>query len=515
MGKRMGITLILVLFLSIAGAIPGLVYSATIKPGGTITVGVDQGPKGWDPHMSTSTDSLAHYEIVYESLVRYNNKMEIVPALASSWDIPDPLTYVFHLRKGVKFHHGREMTAEDVKYSMERWRDPRVAARPDQWGAVSVIDVVDKNTIRVKMKQVDPGLLSEIAHNKAAAIVAREVVEKHGDLKAVTCGTGPFKVKEYKPELYTVFEKNKEYWEKGIPRVDQLVYKVVKDENARMAALRTGSLDVGWFIMPQTAMELKKAPGLRVQATAPSRQIKFYLHHSRFPGNNKKLRQAISAALDRPAMIDAILFGNGELSSVLPPCATPYALSKEDVAKLPFYKRDLELSRRLMKEAGYPNGFEFNISTSTRSPDWTQAMEMVQAHLREVGIKANLVQKDWAVHLDDWKKGNFQGMVHAALWYPTPEGYIDSFFHSKAKSNYYGYANPEVDKLLEESRVTLDRKKRVEIWRKLQQIMAEDVAFITCYGSPSKYEVIRDVVKDYTFLPNNSRVLLREAWVDR
>ena len=515
MRKGTATTLVLVLILALIGAIPSVVFSATIQLGGTITVGYDAGPTGWDPHISTATSSFAHYEIVYESLVRYNNKMEIVPALASSWEMPDPLTYVFHLRRGVKFHHGREMTAEDVKYSMDRWRDPKVATQPDLWAAINAVDIIDKYKILVTMKQVDPGLLSQMAYNKAASIVPRDVVEKHGDLKTVTCGTGPFKVKEYKPELYTIFEKNKDYWEKGIPRVDQLVVKIVKDEAARMAALRTGSLDVGWFIMPQEAKELQKVKGLQVQATDPSRQLKFYLHHSRFPGNNKKLRQAISAALDRRQMIDAILLGDGELSSILPPCAKPYVLSAEEVAKLPFYKRDLELSKRLMKEAGYPNGFEFDITTSTRSPDWTQAMEMVQANLREVGIKANLLQKDWAVHLSDWRKGNFQGMVMAAAWYPTPEGYIDTFFHSKAKQNYFGYANPEVDKLLEESRVTLDMKKRIEIWRKLQQIMAEDVTLIFCYASPSKYEVFRNVVKDYSCLPSNQRVLLREAWIER
>ena len=515
MEKRIRIFFALIIVLLLVGSFPSLVFSVESKTGGTITVGVNTGAKGWDPQISTSIDSLGHYEQVYESLAQYNTKMEIVPALATSWDIPDPLTYIFHIRKGVKFHNGREMTAEDVKYSMERWRDPKVAVVPHQWAAIDTITVVDPYTIHVKMKLPDSGLMAQIAHNKVSAIVPREVIEKHGDLKNIMCGTGPFKVKEYKPDLYTIYEANKDYWDKGHPRVDQVVFKVVKDETARVAGLRTATLDIGWFNMPLSVMDLKKDKQLQVQVSDYSQQLKFYINHKYFPGNNKKLRQAISAALDRQAMIDSILFGYGELSSIIPPSSKPEVLSKEEVAMLPFYKRDLELSKRLMKEAGYPNGFTFDLTTAEQNPLWTPTAQMIQANLRDVGIKVNIVQEDWVVHLDAWRKGTFHASVMSALWYPTPEGYIDTYFHSKSKANSWKYNNPEVDKLLEESRVTLDIKKRVEIWRKLQYIMADDVALILCYVCPGKYEVVRSVLKDYTFLPNHSRIMLKNAWIDK
>ncbi len=489
--------------------------AALMKQGGTITVAADYGPTGWDPHISTGSSSISHEDLIYESLVMYNQKMEVVPALASSWEQPNPLTLIFHIRKGVKFHNGREMTAEDVKYSLDRIRNPKVSARVDYWTSINTVEVVDKYKVKVTLKNVDISLLPMMAEKKVSAIVPREVVEKNGDLKDVTCGTGPFKVKEYVPGDYTRFVRNPEYWDKGLPRVDEVIFKVIKDESSRLAALRTGVVDIGWFIDPQMGMVAKNIKGLNVVIPPLSRQLKFYLHHSRFPGNNKKLRQAISCAIDRKAIIDALTLGFGTVSSAIPPSYTEYALSEEETWKLPFYKRDLRLAKKLMAEAGYANGFEFEIESSNRSPDWTGSMEMVQAQLREVGIKAVIRQVDWGIQLDNWKKGKFTAMVMAAGWYPTPDLAVGVYWHSQSDTNYFGYSNPEVDKLFDESRKTADMKRRIEIWKKLQYILAEDVFCIFPYASPQMYEVVNARIKDYHFLPTGQRSYLRQAWIDK
>ena len=241
----------------------GGAFTAEIKRGGTITVGIDAGPLGWDPHISLAFSSWNHYELVYESLLRFNYKMEIEPSLATSWEQPDPLTLIFHLRKGVKFHNGREMVASDVKYSFERLKNPKTSAYPAYYEPVKSIDVVDNYTVKFTMSSPYPTLPATIAYNQFAAIVPREVAEKHGDLKVVTCGTGPFKVKEYVPDDYTVFEQHSDYWDKGLPVVDRLIFKVMKDESSRLAALRRGSVDIGWMKeaqMADMAPRAKKSP---------------------------------------------------------------------------------------------------------------------------------------------------------------------------------------------------------------------------------------------------------------
>jgi len=493
----------------------GTAFTAEVKRGGTLTVGIDEGPVGWDPHISLAFSSWNHYEQVYESLVRYNHKMEIEPSLATSWEQPDPFTLIFHLRKGVKFHNGREMVASDVKYSFERLKNPKTSAYPAYYDPVKSIDVMDSYTVKYTMSSPYPTLLASVAYNQFAAIVPREVVEANGDLKTVTCGTGPFKVKEYVPGDYTVFERHSDYWDKGLPIVDRLIFKVIKDETSRLAALRRGSVDVGWVKEAQMADMAKKTKGLEVVAPPMARQMRVWLNHDRFPFNNKKLRQAVSAAIDREAMIKTVLMGFGEITSCIPPASVPYALPKEEVAKLPFHKRDLELSKRLLEEAGYSNGFEFTHVTSDHSPDYMPGSQMMQSSLKEVGIKMNIQQVEWGIHLNRWQSGDFQMLQMGGVWDIDPDAYIRPFFHSTSKGNYGHYKNPDVDRLLDESRVTVDVKKRVEIWRKIQYIMAEDVPILWPQAGPPRFEVVRDYVKNYHFLSNVSRIYLRQTWLDK
>jgi len=247
--------------------------AAEIKKGGTLTVGIDEGPVGWDPHIDFAQSSWNHYEQIYESLVRFNAKMEIEPCLATSWEQPDPLTLIFKLRKGVKFQNGREMVADDVKYSFERMKNPKTSRYPIYTESIKSIEVPDKYTVKFRMSVPDADLISFIAWGRYAGIVPKEVVEKNGDLKVVTCGTGPFKLKEYLPGDYTVYERNAEYWDKGLPIVDKLIFKVIKDETSRLAALRRGTLDIGWLKEAQEADMAKKTKGLLVVTPPAARQI--------------------------------------------------------------------------------------------------------------------------------------------------------------------------------------------------------------------------------------------------
>lgn len=510
-----------VIYLSIISSIltlliTGHAFSVEVKKGGIIQVGVDASPDGWDPHWYTAIRDWQHLEQPYEALIRYNHKMEIVPSLATRWEKPDPLTTIFHLRKGVKFHNGMEMTADDVKFSIDRMKDPKVSARPGYWKTIKSVEVLDKYTIKMTQSEIDVNLMPMMAHNKCSAIVCKEFIEEHGDLKKAVCGTGPFKVKEYVPGDYVVYERHKGYWATGFPRVDRVIFKVIKDETSRLAALRKGSLDIAWFQTPQQVAMAKKEKGLTLVSLPPGRRLIIFIVHTRFPGNNKKLRQAMSAAMDREGMIKVIQGGNAQLTTCIPPTCTPYVLPEEEIAKLPYYKRDLQLAKRLLKEAGYQDGFEFELDVCSRHPDWIPAAEMLKSNLAEVGINAKLVQKDLGDILHRWRKGSAQIQVLAgSSWYPTPEGYIATHYHSKSKSNYFGYKNEELDKLLDKSRRTLDTKRRIEIWKRIQYIFAEDVPTLYPYANVARNEVVANYVKDYHFMPNLSRVYLREAWLDK
>ena len=503
--------------LSLCFMFPALADSAGVKMGGTITVAYDQFPHGgMDPHLSVNSSSWDHSELVYESLAMFNDRMEVLPCLAESWTQPDPKTIVFHLRRGVKFHNGREMTAEDVQYSIDRMRNPQISPRAQHWEAIQSIEILDKYTVKVNLRRIDASLMEMLANNRGSAIVPKEVVEKHGDLKMTYCGTGPFMIKEHNPGIRTIYVKNKDYWMKGYPRVDAIVMPIMVDEASRLAGLRKGTVDIAWFVGPQMTQAAKQIAEFNVFVPPSSRQLKLYLHHKTFPGNIKKLRQAISCAIDRKAMIKTIMLGLGEVTSCIPPASTPYSLSQEEIMKLPYHARDLKLAKKLMAEAGYPNGFEFEIATCTRSEDWTPAMEMVKAHLRDVGINVKLTQRDWGTHFNLWNKGTYKGGIVMGFsdWYPV-DSHIATFYHSKATSNVHGVNNPRLDALLEESSQTLDRKKRVELWKKIQHEFAEDVDCLIPYAAPVKYEVTSKKIKDYKFMNNASRLHLRYAWIDQ
>lgn len=513
---RCGFSFLLVIGLSVL-LVHGDALTAEIKKGGTITVATDTAPLGWDPHKHSTSASWSHYEHVYESLLRFNRKMEIEPALATSWEQPDPLTLIFHLRKGVKFHNGREMVADDVKYSFERMKNPKTHRKPSYTQAIKSIEVLDKYSVKFTLSVPDATLIPLIAWSKYSTIVPREVIEKHGDLKSVMVGTGPFKVKEYMPGDYTVYEPNPDYWDKGLPRIDKLIFKVIKDETSRLAALRRGSIDVGWVKEAQLANTARKTKGIRVVVPPPARQMRLFLNHTRFPFNNKKLRQAVSACIDRKTMIETVLMGFGQLTSCISPAAVPYTLSQEEISSLPFHKRDLKLAKRLLKEAGYPDGFEFIFVSSDHSPDYMPGAQMVQAFCKDVGIKVKIQQVEWGILINRWHAANYDMVILGGEWFPSPDAYLRPYFYSTSPSNIkrHGYKNPELDRLLDESRVTIDEKKRIGIWRKIQNLMAEDVATIWPEAGPSRYEMVRDYVKDYYFLANNSRRYLRQAWLDK
>jgi len=211
-----------------------------------------------------------------------------------------------------------------------------------------------------------------------------------------------------------------------------------------------------------------------------------------------------------------VLMGFGEITSCLPPAAVPFVLSAGEVAKLPYHKRDLNLAKKLLVEAGFPNGFEFTHVSSDHSPDYMAGSQMMQSNLKDVGIKMNILQLEWGVHLNRWYASDFQSCQMGGEWFPSPDAYIRPYLHSRAVStNYSHYSNPEVDNLLDESRVTVDVKKRIEIWKRLQYIIADDVPILYPEVGPPRFEVIQNYVKDYHFMSDVSRSYLRQAWMDK
>ena len=486
----------------------------TPKRGGWLTVATDSTAVGLDPHLSIVHATLTFTEHVYECLLRYNYKMELEPSLATSWEQPDDLTYVFHLRKGVKWHNGAEFTSEDVKFTFDRIMDPKTGSPyASTFKSIKSVDALDKYTVKMTFRKTLPAFLNYCAFIRATAIVPKDEVLKHGTLQKVMIGTGPFKLKEYKHGVSATFVRNEDYWQAGIPYIDGFKFIVVKDEASRLAGIRKGTTDIGWVKGVQSAMLAAKEPKVRVVKSAPARQGRFWLNHRVFPFNNLKLRQALVAALDFQVIIDRVLLGNGVLSSIIPPSAVPFVLPQEEIAQLPFYKQDYDLAKKLLKEAGYPHGFEFTITTSPHSPDFIPASEIIQQQVSKVGIKAKIKQIDWGVFQKVRRSGDHQAIYYAGSWRADPADYYYRYMHGKSKGNEVGQDDPEINRLMDLTLTEADLEKRKKYFRDLQYKAAEKVTAIFPYAMPSRFEIVRDHVKGYHFMANNGRIYLRQAWI--
>jgi peptide/nickel transport system substrate-binding protein len=486
------------------------------KRGGSIVVGNDEDAVGLDPHLSVAFASTQFYELVYNGLLRFSAKGDIEGDLASAWEIPDPTTCVFRLRKGVKFHNGRELTAEDVRYSIDRIRDPKNGSvLRSIYADVERVEATDRYTVRVKLTRPNAAVFSMMA-TRASFVVPREEVEKHGTLQKVAIGTGPFKLAEHVPGDHARYVRNPDYYESGLPYLDEVVIKVIKDESSRLAALRKGAVDLTWIKDPAVEELARKEKNIVSSETPEARQLFIWLNTKQAPFNNVKLRQAVAAAMNRQEIIDTVLLGRGKLTTLLPPAAVPYVLSQGEMAVLPFYKQDYGLVRKLLAEAGHPNGFEFTYKTSAHSPDYVPAAQVVQRQLAKAGITVKIEQMEWGALLNLARTaGEFQAISFARIWYPDPEGYAYDTLYSKGSFNMGGYNNPDSDRLLEEQRATVDVQKRAGLWKDLQRLWAQDVPIILPYAMRTRFNAWQPHVKGFQPMANSSRIYLRETWLDR
>jgi peptide/nickel transport system substrate-binding protein len=224
------------------------------------------------------------------------------------------------------------------------------------------------------------------------------------------------------------------------------------------------------------------------------------------------LRRAVSACLDRQAIIDKVLLGKGQFSSSLPPGYAPFALStNEEVIKLPYHKQDYDLAKKLLKKAGHPDGFEFTLITGSRYFDYVPASEIIQQQLSKVGIKAKIQVMERGAIQKLRRTREYQTMFRSLGWRPDPAStYADYFYGNK---NEVGQDNPLIKRLIELCLTESNHEKRLEYFKRLQWWAADDVTTIFPYAHTSYYEMVSNKVRGYRFPPNNSRLYLREAWI--
>jgi peptide/nickel transport system substrate-binding protein len=486
----------------------GSLLSAQAAPAPvTITLGVDQEVVGLDPHIVTAFSSFRRLDLLYNKLVRYNDQLRIEPDLAESWETPDSRTYVFRLRRGVRFHSGAELTSEDVRFSLERVLDPATRSPGRSYiDANESVETPDRYTVRIRLRHPLASLLSGLASGNLA-IVEKAAVQQHGNLQRTVAGTGPFMLAEWVPDNFMRLVRNPRYFRRGLPRVEQVVFRVIPDQASLLAGVRSGALDMATINQGSVVIQAKREPGVVVLQKPGINLRIFSFNTTRPPFQNPVVRYALSFAIDREAIVQAAELGFAEVSGPIPASVRTYALP---VSRLPSYRRDVARARRMLAEAGYPNGFSTRIVTSPTYEGGIAVAQVIQAQLREVGVVATLEQVEWGTYIDRWVKRDFDTMVELRGGDPDPDRFLYRTFHSAGAVNNFLFKDEAVDRLLERGRVNLDPERRKPIYEELQVLLVERAPALFLY-TPFETQVLRPGLRGFRVVGNGSLYYLEEA----
>lgn len=446
--------------------------------GGTLRVAFQNEWAGLDPHTVSSYSSYQVLFNVIERLTQYDDELNLQPMLAESWEqSEDGLTWTFKLREGVMFHNGREMTAEDVKWSFDRLIDPATGA--GNAGNVgppeTQIEVIDDYTVSITHPEPVGILPQTLAFNPASGIIAQESMEEDGTI-AIPIGTGPFEIAEVEGTTRLVLEKFDDYWQEEYPYLDQVVIEPIPDDTVRETALLGGEVDWVLAIAPQNYQSLVDNPDIVVD-TAPQLSYDYIgMNLTREPFDDVRVRQAIALAIERQTLCEAGFFGLCETIQGPVGSGSPWDFNYEP------YARDVERARELLAEAGYPDGFEMELLPTTQYGETVRAAQVLQQQLAEIGIEATINAPEWSEWLE--LEGNFMYDAYICNW----NGLIDAdqYYYLQHKSdqvfNFTGYNNPDFDELVDAGRSISDFDERYEIYQQADQILVDDAPYIYMYN---------------------------------
>jgi len=393
-------------------------------------------PVHFDPHLTPSFKTHTTLSFVYSRLLRHKVGPNVPPGafilepdVAERWEMPDDTTYVFHLRQGVTWHNkppvnGRELVAEDVKFTFDRFLAEKGNQLRDMLEPVERVEVVDRYTVQFLLKEPFVWLLDVLARPQSMWIIAPEVVHQYGDLKKpeTTIGTGPFLLEHYEPHVKTVFKRHPAYFRTGLPWVDGVEWLVIDDDSTRLAMYRTGQLDVSGVRQPDLDALQKSHPHYLYQDYLSNVASALFMRTDQPPFQDVRVRRAISHAIDRQGLIEAVAM-RGEPTPAVPRGLTEWSLPVEQLgAGAKYYQYDPPEARRLLAEAGLPQGFQTQLTaTGGFGRDVLDAAQLVQSYLKDVGIEGVLRPQEYGAYLATTRMGKFEGMAYAPFtiaWEP-------------------------------------------------------------------------------------------------
>ena len=440
-----------------------------------------------DPHYGTTTIDYACIDPMFNGLVRFKpediNPEKIESDLAERWErSKDGLVWTFYLRKGVKFHKGYgEVTAEDVKFSLEKAANKATSGFAADYAALDKVDVIDKYTVRVTFKSAIPSVLGILTNYHGGYIVSKKAVMEKGDkFKFDPIGTGPFMLKDYIPKEKVVEVRHPDFF-RGKPKLDRVELWFMPDASSREMAFRKGEIDIVEGEREQAwVKKMREIPGTAIEIFGPGETLVLHFNLTKKPLDDIRIRQAICHAIN---IEELMKFLGPDVTTKLVSVIPMDYLGGTD--KVPKYEFNPEKAKKLMAEAGYPKGFEMSM-VITEMSDYRRPMEQVQEQLRRVGINLKMdVITHTAFHQQIRKDVN-PLVLYVCARFPTADPILTQFYYSKstigtptAITNFSHYN--KIDDLIEKARVEPDPKKQKAIWAEAQKKILEDaVALPLC-----------------------------------
>ncbi len=460
-----------------APASTGAAPTAAPKTGGTLHISTDGDWVTFDPATYNNITDREMLYPIYDSLLAMDENLNVVPELARTWqESSDGLTWTFTLAKGVKFQDGTDFNAQAVKFNLDRILNPETQSRLRQeLTDIKEVQVVDDYTFKVVLNQPFTPLLGWFAE-VPGMMSSPTAIQKWGkDYGKHPVGAGPFELVEQVKSDHATFKRFKDYWQQGLPYVDQIEYKPIADPTARLAGLKSGVLEVIDAIPADQIGPLKSSGSAKIYQLTGSRWPMIRLNFKKGPLANKSVRQALSLAIDRDAIVKAIYSGNA--APAYGPIAPVYKAVYDPAVEQYGFKRDVQAAKQKLAEGGQPNGFSLALDVQGTS-DQVRLGELLKAQLADIGVNVEITSFDVNTVTDRLKKGEFQASVGSWTLRPDVDGAVYRHFRSGTAFNYLGYQNPQVDQLLDKTRSLPPGDDRVKAFRDVQKLIVDDAPWI-------------------------------------
>ncbi|HEY7539185.1 MAG TPA: ABC transporter substrate-binding protein [Methylomirabilota bacterium] len=527
---------------ALAGAslAPAVARAQTPKRGGTLALRTWD-PPHFDPFQTISYKTHIALSFTHSRLLKHRAGPSVVPGtfpiegdLAESWTQPNETTYIFKLRRGVRWHNkppvnGRELTADDVVFSVNHFLTVKGNANAYMLKSVDKVEAPDKYTVKFTLKEPFVWFLDMLANPLAVAIVAKEVVDKHGDLKKweAVIGTGPWMLDSYRPNVGITYVKSPTYFVQGLPYIDRIETTVDEDNASRMAAFLSGKYDLGWefpctinrvdWVQIKDTLKQKR-PKLKTAEFPSPVMSHISMRTDQKPFSDVRVRQAMSLAIDRQAIIDSVFEGVGAMNPAVAAALREWSIPMDKLGEgAKYFKYDPAEAKRLLAAAGYPNGFPGTLCFTTYgSTILVDSMQLVQKDLKAVGIDVKIDQKEYGAYIATCFYGKFDSMTYGPqTGFLEPDNFLYGQYYPDELKNQSHINDPVVADMLVRQRRTPDVAKRREIIYDIQRHLAKQQYYVQM-PSGVYIAVWEGALKNYG--PNMGYDYggrLMAAWLDR